>query len=139
MQYILIIHPPSMLSSIRNNGIHSDKWDVEELGTVKSNQISIKSSIDDCFVRLELTTKLPNEDFDYTEEELIEFSSLFGEVEVTFIKYSGLHALREVLNILSQNFDFYIDNDHGLILRNNDFMDLWNKNLTWDWVRDSLE
>jgi hypothetical protein len=139
MQYILIVHRVSMLSSITYKIMPSTKWNIKELASGELRQISIRLNNSDCFVRLELTKKLPCQEFDYTEEDYTKFKKLSENLEVTFVKYSDLQTLREVLNILSEDLEFYIDNDHGTILQNSEFMNLWNEMPTWDWARDSLE
>jgi hypothetical protein len=158
MVYILIIHHASMLDSINDKNILSTKWKIQKLGVDEESQILI-SSIDNppiytsiqsdggynyvkrsggCYVRLELTTKLDSNsfDFDYTEKEWLELTSLSDKIEYTFVKYSDLETLNEVLNLLSERLEFYIDNDFGTLLHNKEFMYLWNKNPSWDWSND---
>jgi hypothetical protein len=155
MVYILIIHRAFMMNSIDSKNFPSVNWKIEKLESDEQTQILIRSldgpelmllnseagynyvnRLGDCWVRLELTTKLPNESFGYTEEEYLKLNKLSNSLEATFVKYSDLHTLREVLNLLSQQLEFYIDNDFGTLLLNSEFMELWNNNLTWDWSKD---
>ncbi len=156
MVYILIIHHASMLDSINNKNIPSTKWKIEKIGVDEQSQILI-SLIDEpptytpiqsdvgfnyvkrtggYYIRLELTTKLPSNSFDYTEEDWLKLTTLSDELEYTFIKYSDLETLREILNLLSERLEFYIDNDFGTLLHNKKFMYSWNKNPSWDWSND---
>ena len=156
MVYILIIHHASMLDSINDKNIPSTKWEIQKLGVEEESQILI-SSIDDpiiytsiqsgdrynyvkrtagYYIRLELTTKLNGNIFGYTEEEWLKLISLSDKLEYTFVKYSDLETLREILNLLSERIEFYIDNDFGTLLHNKEFMYLWNENPSWDWSND---
>ncbi len=149
MVYILIIHYVSMLDWIDNEHIPSLKWKIKKYGIGKTTGILIRTDLrneyfeylerGDPYVQLSLGGKLPNESFDYTKEELFVLSQLSDNIEVTFVKYSDSETLREVLNLLSDKLDFYIDNDHGKLLPNHEFMQFWNDNPSWDWAGDSLE
>ena len=150
MQYILIIHRISMLDWIDNEHIPSLKWKMKKYGQDKTTGVLIRSDLrneyfeylerGDPYVHLSLGGKpTPESSFCYTEEELLILGKLADNIEVTFVKYSDLETLREVLNLLSDSLDFYIDNDHCTLLRNIEFMQLWNDNPTWNWMRDFLE
>jgi hypothetical protein len=138
-----------MLDSIDNEHIPSVKWKIKKYGVDKTTGVLIRSELrneyfeylerGDPYVQLQLGGELTDESFSYTEEELLILGKLLDNIEVTFVKYSDLETLREVLNLLSDSLDFYIDNDHCTLSRNNEFMQLWNDNPTWNWMLDSLE
>jgi hypothetical protein len=138
-----------MLDSIDNEHIPSARWKIKKYGVDKTTGVLIRSDLrneyfeylerGDPYVQLQLGGELPDESFSYTEEELLILSKLSDRIEVSFVKYSDLDTLREVLNLLSDSVDFYIDNDYCTLLRNNEFIQLWNDNPTWNWMQDSLE
>jgi hypothetical protein len=135
MVYILIIHPVNMLSLIKDEYVSgTTTW---KASRCSDREIIFKhTSVSDYHVRLELTTKLLSEGSDFTEKEYLKFTELSNELEYTFIKYSDTQSLYEVLSILSLHLDFYIDNDFGTVLINHEFMKLWNKNPSWNWLND---
>ena len=128
-----------MLSLIKDEYISSTTlWKTNRFA---DGQIVFRSSnISDCYVRLELTTKIKllsdGLDFGFSEEEYLKFTELSNDLEVTFVKYNDTHSLYKVLSLLSLHLNFYIDNDFGTVLINHEFMKLWSHNPTWNWLHD---
>jgi hypothetical protein len=52
------------------------------------------------------------------------------------LEYKNRDFLHQALQIITDNFNCYIDNDFGTLLSGADFMRKWNSNPSWNWSND---
>jgi hypothetical protein len=120
-----MIHEKDEFGDIKN--MFDDNWCVK--GDERYIYISFKNS-EGRSISLELCQQIED---DFEEESKKNFKNTFIMPGYTFINYRDLDLLHDVLKIIVQGMECYIDNDHDTLLSGLAFIQKWDQSPDWNW------